>query len=53
MILKVEEYNKRTTTEEEERVPKKILNGMCHNTFSVGKSRKRWETSSKGMYYRS
>jgi hypothetical protein len=32
MILKVEEYNKQITTEEEETIPKKILNGMCHNT---------------------
>jgi hypothetical protein len=43
MILKVEEYNKWITTEEEERIPKKVLNGMCHNTCSVGKSRTRWE----------
>lgn len=39
MILKVEDYNKWFTTEEEERIPKKFLNGMCHNTRSVGKSR--------------
>jgi hypothetical protein len=43
MILKIEQYNKWITTEKEERISKKILNEMCHNICSVGKSRTRWE----------
>ena len=43
-ILWAGKYGKKQiTTREVERIPKKIINGMCHNTCSVGKSRTRWE----------
>ena len=41
IILKLEEQNGQVMLQEDEIIPKKVLNGKFHNTRPVGKPRKR------------
>jgi len=36
---------------EEERIPKKVLNGNIHTTKPVGRPRTRWQMWFRGMHY--